>query len=54
MDRESKPFFTPEPDIFHEFLGHVPMFIDPDFCDISQKLGKNSEFFKYHDKNNFC
>ena len=35
----SKPFFTPEPDIFHEFLGHIPMFCDSTFCNISQKLG---------------
>lgn len=40
LRHHSAPLFTPEPDIFHEFLGHVPMFIDPDFCDISQKLGK--------------
>lgn len=35
----SKPYFTPEPDIFHEFLGHIPMFCDSTFCNISQKLG---------------
>lgn len=35
----SKPLFTPEPDIVHEFMGHIPNFCDPVFCDISQELG---------------
>lgn len=35
----SVPFYTPEPDIVHEFLGHIPNFCDPVFCDISQRLG---------------
>lgn len=35
----SQPFYTPEPDIMHEFLGHIPNFCDPVFCDISQKIG---------------
>jgi phenylalanine-4-hydroxylase len=35
----SKPLFTPEPDLVHEFIGHVPNFCDPVFCDISQELG---------------
>ena len=34
-----QPFYTPEPDIMHEVLGHIPMFCDPVFCDISQQLG---------------
>ena len=36
----SKPFYTPEPDIIHEMLGHVPMFLDPDICEISEMIGK--------------
>lgn len=31
--------YTPEPDICHELMGHVPMFLDPEFTAFSQEVG---------------
>jgi len=38
----SQPFYTPEPDIVHELMGHAPMLAIPDFANLSQKIGEGS------------
>lgn len=35
----SRPEYTPEPDIVHEAIGHIPMFANRDFADFSQFIG---------------
>jgi len=35
----SRPEYTPEPDIVHEAIGHIPMFTNRDFADFSQFMG---------------
>lgn len=35
----SRPEYTPEPDIVHEAIGHIPMFTNKDFADFSSFIG---------------
>lgn len=39
---ESNPMYTPEPDICHEILGHVPMLADPEYADLAWVIGQAS------------
>ena len=36
----SRPEYTPEPDVIHEVVGHVPAFVDRDFCDLAESIGR--------------
>lgn len=38
----SRPDYTPEPDIVHEAIGHVPNLTDPDFADFSESIGRGA------------
>ena len=38
----SRPEYTPEPDIVHEAIGHIPNFTNPDFADFSQTVGRGA------------
>jgi phenylalanine-4-hydroxylase len=42
LRHHSRPDYTPEPDIVHEIIGHVPNFTNPDFADFSQFIGKGA------------
>ncbi len=36
---KSRPTFTPEPDIIHEFIGHAPMFTIKEIVEFSELIG---------------
>lgn len=33
---------APEPDLIHDFVGHIPMFADPHIANLSQEIGRLS------------
>jgi phenylalanine-4-hydroxylase len=39
----SRPEYTPEPDIVHEAIGHIPNFTNCDFADFSQFIGHGAK-----------
>ncbi|TSD05844.1 MAG: tyrosine 3-monooxygenase [Parcubacteria group bacterium Greene0714_7] len=40
LRHHSRPDYTPEPDMIHEVVGHIPMFVNQDFAHFSERLGK--------------
>lgn len=42
LRHHSRPDYTPEPDIVHEIIGHIPNFTNPDFADFSQAVGQGA------------
>ncbi len=40
LRHHSVPHYTPEPDICHELLGHVPMLATQFYADLTQKIGE--------------
>lgn len=39
----SKPEYTPEPDVIHDVIGHVPLLADPDYVRLLERIGAATE-----------
>lgn len=39
----SRPEYTPEPDLVHEVVGHVPTFTDADFVAFTKRIGRAAQ-----------
>jgi len=42
LRHHSRPDYTPEPDVVHEIIGHIPNFTNLDFADYSQSICKGA------------
>jgi len=38
----SVPHYTPEPDTVHDLIGHIPMLTNPEYADLTQRLGEGA------------
>jgi len=43
MRHPSRPFYTPEPDVVHELIGHAATFCEPGFARLNRAFGKAAE-----------
>lgn len=39
MRHQSEPLYTPEPDVVHEYIGHVPWLADPELAELNHAFG---------------
>ena len=39
MRHQSAPLYTPEPDVVHEYIGHVPWLADPELAELNHAFG---------------
>jgi phenylalanine-4-hydroxylase len=42
LRHESAPEYTPEPDIVHDVIGHVPPLMNPEYVELIELLGKSA------------
>lgn len=42
MRHHNEPHYTPEPDVVHELIGHVPLLADPGYASLIQAIGQAS------------